>query len=623
MKALARLFKRFSVKPGMLIMLVVLCIPLFIFSTYSNSLSNRFAYDDTNQILNNPWITGPHFILDILTTHTWGFDEMFVMYPAYYRPLMHLTYMLEYHIFGLSKFYFHCTNLLLHTINSILVFILLIKIQKTLHKKEVVHHKQIFVAGLASLLFAVHPINSEVVNWIAALPELTYTLFFLLSFLFYIQETKLGRITSIAFFTLTLLSKETAVTYIIFLLLYNLFLTPSDKPLTSRVLTWFKKDAPFILLCLFFFTVRYFILNQSPLREHPSLLLSALEKLGIMMATPEILFLYIKKIFLPQGFSILYNYTFDSWFTICSNSLVILSFLLLRRSKKINFTSIPKKYWFGFFLFIIPLLPALDLYALNVSTLSDRYIYLPSVGLFFLISLFLFDFLKNHFKKTFIILIPLCIISLALLTHQRNKDWINTDTLMRSSLSVFPESALSYNMLSFNYAFQGDIPAYTSNKDSLLRLFNKQKIPIPDWHQLNLAYTDGYIHLVNKDPMYALTRYEDALRLNEKFRIPHYGKLKSIILRDKAIAYFSMGDTLNAQLLLQEMYRQEPENPLSHRALAQYYCAIEKNDEADKYFASALSYGDLRERIEFLKGHCAPEFDFIETFRITNSFMLD
>ncbi len=621
MKALARSLKTFINKPSVFITLVILCIPLSIFFTYSNSLSNRFAYDDTEQILNNPWITNLRFIPTIFTTHTWGFDEMFVMYPAYYRPLMHLVYMLEYHTFGLSTFSFHLVNLLLHTLNSILVFILLIKIQRTLYKPKKAHYEQIFVAGVATLFFAVHPINSEVVNWIAALPELMYTLFFLLSFLFYIQNTKLGRITSIVFFILALLSKETAVTYVPFLLLYNLLLIPSDKPLVVKTLNWIKKDAPFIVLCLLFITVRHFILAQSPLREHPGILLSALEKVGIVMATPEILLIYVKRIFLPQEFSILYNYNFNSWFTTCSNSLVILSFLLLRRSKYTYLFSISKKYWFGFFLFILPLLPALDIYALNVATLSDRYIYLPSSGLFFILSLLLFTFLKKHLKIALVILVPLCIFSLALITHQRNKDWTNTDTLMRSSLSVFPESALSYNMLSFHYAFQGNIPMYLSNRDSLLYLFNKEKNGVPDWHQINLAYTDAYIHLINKDPEYALMRYEDTLTLNEKFRIPHYRKLGSIILRDKAVAYFSLGDTDTAQRFFEKVYAQEPENPISHRALAQYYCAVGRNNEANTFFTSALFYGDLPERIQFLKDHCASQFDFIEMFRATNNFM--
>ena len=91
---------------------------------YLNALSNEFVYDDKFQVLNNPWIKNIRYIPEIFLTNVWAFvgEENL---SNYYRPLMHIIYMINYHIFGFKPWGFHLTNILLHGGVSVLLFLLL------------------------------------------------------------------------------------------------------------------------------------------------------------------------------------------------------------------------------------------------------------------------------------------------------------------------------------------------------------------------------------------------------------------------------------------------------------------------------------------------------------------
>ena len=200
---------------------------LFIISigVYLNALPNEFVYDDKYQVLENHWIRDAKYIPEIFLTNVWAFvgEENL---SNYYRPLMHIIYMINYHIFGFKPWGFHLTNILLHGGVSVLLFLLLSvlinqshdlnskfhpeqvgtnsksKIKKSKGRTDLVRPKSQFskpksqilnlksqilsAPFIAALLFAAHPIHTEAVTWIGGIPELSFTLFYLLSFYLYI-----------------------------------------------------------------------------------------------------------------------------------------------------------------------------------------------------------------------------------------------------------------------------------------------------------------------------------------------------------------------------------------------------------------------------------------------------
>ncbi len=136
---------------------------------YSKSIYGEFInWDDDVYITKNP---------DILNVSLNGLKNFFTNFYVFnYIPLTMLSFALEYKLFGLNPIAFHTNNLILHIVNIILVFILIYKI-----------FKRTDIASITALFFAIHPMHVESVAWIAERKDVLYTLFYLLSLIFYVK----------------------------------------------------------------------------------------------------------------------------------------------------------------------------------------------------------------------------------------------------------------------------------------------------------------------------------------------------------------------------------------------------------------------------------------------------
>src|SRR5580658_7925676 len=187
--------------------LAVLGLLLLAWVPYLNTLSNAFVYDDIPQLVDNPYVHSFRYLGKIFGSTVWTFQGAQGV-SNYYRPLMSFAYLICYHFFGPISFGFHLLNLILHAGVVLLLFALT---------------DQLFGDRLLSLsaagLFALHPIHTESVAWIAGLPDLELGLFFLLTFLLYLRLDRAGpasapwrsRAALIASYVLALLSKEQAL----------------------------------------------------------------------------------------------------------------------------------------------------------------------------------------------------------------------------------------------------------------------------------------------------------------------------------------------------------------------------------------------------------------------------
>ena len=144
------------------------CILILTFFLYRNSLQGEFLnYDDTQNVVYNMQIQ--HLTFGTLT-HFFTSSNLYM-----YSPLTFISYALDFKIDGLHPFYFRLTNLMIHLINLIFVFILA---NKLLKKKN--------LSLILTLLFALHPANVDSVAWISARSNLLSTMFFLLSLILYL-----------------------------------------------------------------------------------------------------------------------------------------------------------------------------------------------------------------------------------------------------------------------------------------------------------------------------------------------------------------------------------------------------------------------------------------------------
>jgi len=149
----------------LLIAALVACATL----PYLNILFNGFVYDDDTQVVLNPYVRSLRYLKEILTTNVWSFAGGDA--TNYYRPVMTLGYLVCYHVFGLRAYGFHLVSLLLHVLVVCFIFLL----------TERLTGDRVW-ALVAGALFALHPIHTESVAWIAAVTDLELTFFYLLAF---------------------------------------------------------------------------------------------------------------------------------------------------------------------------------------------------------------------------------------------------------------------------------------------------------------------------------------------------------------------------------------------------------------------------------------------------------
>lgn len=180
---------------------------LILLIIYGSSLTNDFVrWDDGLLIYENPAIRSitPSTLKTIFTSYD----------PELYIPLTFFSYQIDYLIGGTHAAIYHAQNLLWHTLNALLVALLLWRLTR-----------QGWPSLFGGLLFALHPLNTETVAWSSARKDVLSTFFFLVSLLSYLsyrtQKKRSAYAFSLLSFTLGLLSKVTVITLPVVLFLFD------------------------------------------------------------------------------------------------------------------------------------------------------------------------------------------------------------------------------------------------------------------------------------------------------------------------------------------------------------------------------------------------------------------
>lgn len=390
------------------------------FLTYAPSLKNDFvSWDDPLVLMSNPIAKGTTLrnIIGAFSTYD----------PELYVPLTVLSYQLEYNIAGRQPWIYHLDNLFLHIANAILVLLLL---QGLL--------KQSLPALFGALIFALHPLNTETVVWASARKDLLATFFFLISTLLYIRSareaSRSAYVWSIIAFLLSLLSKTTMITGPALFLLID---WQQRRPWSKTVLL---EKAPYLLLALLFSVIAFF--GKYPAEAPIPLLHTAI------MASKSTVFA-LQSFFWPFHLSPLYPFTGPITITslhflfpitvLCC--LFFGSMALLRRSRI---------FLFSLLFFSIALFPTFFNFskAGEFYISSDRYAYVPQIGILFLLAAGFAKISVTRHGRTlaFLSLLPL-IAFLGFLSMRQSLFWSNSKTLFSHSLSLYPQSfAANVNM---------------------------------------------------------------------------------------------------------------------------------------------------------------------------------
>jgi tetratricopeptide (TPR) repeat protein len=404
-------------------------IPIFLILvitlvTFYPCLKNSFTnWDDDAYVIENKAIRS--ITLTNLKTISTSF------FVAHYQPVTIFSYLLEYHFFKLNPFNYHLTNLILHLFNCLLVFWIIYLLTASAP-----------IAGLTVILFGIHPMQVESVAWISERKNLLYTFFYLgamISYLYYLRKDKRLKyyFLCLGLFILALLSKSVAFTLPLVLLLLDYF---TSRKITIAVLI---EKIPFLFLSLIFGLVALWGSFLSTV-TYDKISYSLFTKLT--GASSDIIF-YLNKLFLPFKLSVLYSYpeikhnpVYLYYFV-----LVIILFAAVIFSKQYS-----KKVILGSGIFLLTIFPAIRFLALDDMLVADRYVYLPAIGIFYLIAEGLIWLWKRQtrysrlFRIFLVSALALVIVLLSFFTWQRCQVWKDSLSLWNNVLENYPDIAKAH-----------------------------------------------------------------------------------------------------------------------------------------------------------------------------------
>jgi len=419
-------WSRFSDVTLIAFLVVVAALP------YLNALRNGFVADDETQVLQNPYIRNIHYLAKIFTSQAASYVPQM---PNFYRPLMNVGYLLCYQVFGPRPFGFHLVNVVLHVVVVCAVFSL---------TKRMFQSRNL--ALIAAALFAIHPIHTEAVAWIAASPDLELSLFYLLTFWFFLAGARPGgrfsysaQLAMGGSFVLALLSKEQAVTLPVLATLYEHFFRADREE--TRPARMVMRYALLWLLAVAYLLFRVRVLGalSSGIRVHHltwhQAFLSALALLGQYLwklLWPVDLWLFCP-FHPPSGL-------FDPAVVAGAGALTVcgvLFFYLWRHNRLLSFGPV----WM-----LVTLAPVLNARWMPIFAFAERYLYLPSVGFCWLLG---WGFLRlwavtsarsaigrRALATAFGVLVVACASRIV----TRNRDWQNNLTLYANTLAACPDA---------------------------------------------------------------------------------------------------------------------------------------------------------------------------------------
>jgi protein O-mannosyl-transferase len=427
----------------------LLCI--LTISAYANSLNNGFVWDDHEQVVMNSSLRLGAPYLDLAAPNTWGFTRSGVPgHSNYYRPLQMVTYRLTADVFGFDASAFHAVNLAFHVIVVLLAFALF--------------HALTGRMGLAfasAALFAVHPIHSEAVDWIAALPDIGCTAFFLIGFLFFVvargqksqeQLIKPSRrihvlllAASFTAFAAALLWKETAIVFPLIVIAY-VFCLSEESVFARRIGGALKISLPYWCILGIYFFLRLRLLGFLVIRQR-NWILSPFE---FGLTTLNLILQYCWKLLAPVGLNA--YYLFVPVRTLRDpRAIVALLFLILAAGAILyGLRRCPLASFAALWVFIA-LIPVLNVYAVGRNVFSERYLYLPSVG-FCLLTALMAARLGRSLPERFRLPAEAVVLATVLLlfaawTIARNAIWKDDSALFTRTLETSPSAPFVQDMV--------------------------------------------------------------------------------------------------------------------------------------------------------------------------------
>jgi Tfp pilus assembly protein PilF len=441
-------------------------IIIFVAAAYWPTFTGGFILDDNPLIKDNSYIKEPHSISSYLSQEDGIIDRQgqATFHSGYYRPLINLTYRMDYQLWGMNAPGFRVTNLILHVLSCFLLFGLI---------QLFVDNRQ--AAFWVTFLFALHPVNTESVAWIISRNNILVTLFILLSFYCYVmwweRNNYIAWIASIITFFCAVLSKEFGVMVLPLFFLYHRFLSGQKQDMLRESSSYL----PFVGALVLYFFLRKNVTGAFLTPFDMADLLSSI------YFVPYLIIWNLRLIFLPYRlhfFYLDYPSSLVQWQPILSIGLFILLviiFWIYRKNRILLFSGL------SFLVFILPVLNIVPSASSLVTLVAMRWIYLPMAFVCFAMALLIKKALARRRTLTLCILI-IFISYFGLYTY------ILSRNLWHNNATFFHQEVLGFN----NDFLAGDLAEVLRDKGDYEKAEKYFKIalnkyPFQVYHYINYA----------------------------------------------------------------------------------------------------------------------------------------
>jgi len=525
---------------------LVLAIGTFI--AYHQILHNDFInFDDDKYVIGNPHVQSGLNLDNFLWA--FGFTKI-----VYWMPLAWLSHILDCQLFGLRPGMHHLTSLLIHIASALLLFAAFKRMTGAVWRSA-------FVAAL----FALHPINVDSVAWIAERKNVLSTFFWMLTMLAYVYYTEKPSFSRylliIAAFVFGLLSKPMLVTLPCVLLLLDYW--PLKRFVRGQILrTIFEK------LPLFALTAASTCLSSISFKDpytQPA-------PMNLRIANALVSYIkYIFKLIWPADLAVLYPYpsSVPAW-------QVIGSLLLLVCVSAIVIWLMRKKPYLvtGWLWFTGTLVPVLGLVQIGLwPAMADRWLYVPSVGIFIIIAWGVYDFCAARQQQKIVLGLSAsaALLALSVCTRIQVGCWRDNLSLFSHAQAVTKDNYLMH----YNYGV-------ALNKK---RLFQQAAIQFTETLRIKPDYGKAHNNLgtalVEQGCLdEAIVHFNKAVQLNPENDNAHY---------NLGLAYAKKAATEKAVAHLRKSLQLKPDDPYTLINLAAVLIMNKKSNLYDSSEALKLA----------------------------------
>ncbi|NBV13781.1 MAG: tetratricopeptide repeat protein [Sphingobacteriia bacterium] len=566
--------------------LLGLLVILAFYPIFGNTFTN---WDD------HVYLTGNELIRKMTWSNIKVIFSTFLM--GNYHPLVPFSYMIEYSLWGLAPKGYFVVNLGIHLANTLGIAFILRKWPGISPS----------AAWVGAALFGLHPLHVESVAWVSERKDVLYTFFFLgatLSWQYWrLVNNKRYYILSILLFILACLSKGMAVVWPFWILLTDLLLRPWPRKVS---ILW---HLPGLAIGLGFGILAiYAQQTQGAVRPDDVFLFPD----NILVAAWGHLF-YLWKCIWPYPLSAFYPYPLpprsfplNYWFA----PVIILALL----GYSVYLFGI-KKYpqlLYSFLSYGIILFPVSQILPVGSAVTADRYFYLSSIGICFLLAWGYTYFEKWNLKIAQISMLMIALLWTGL-SNQRSRVWHDTVTLFKDVIQHYPQVPVAYNNIGNVYEqqknyteavqwYRKSVEVQTTYKEGLINMgviYERLKQPDSSLYYYRIA-RDIYPTDARMPEMLAnaTNKYGNWLREQQNVIGAEQAYRESLTWlntypeawNNLGNTFFSQGKVDSAIICIQTALRYKPEYAEAWGNLGSIYGSAQQLDSAIYCFQKSVQY---------------------------------